>query len=573
MYRIAMSDERLARYAGEEAAAGGRQYARENRVFNLSLLWPELAAEVEGPGREPFRVVVTLAEQNAVWVPQKAECSCPSPDMWCKHAVAVVLTARDDPEQILQRQPLITTIRQMTLAQAQDFLVSLAAVPAVREQMERMVPPQPRKYSDVAAVRDLKEAVSQARDSLRDLINPVYHDGIDLPGALRPVLESAEELLEDGKAGQAAAQLLALTGAYLDVWTIMDDSDGDASGFVDEISPALAEAILLAELTETERGEFAPQLRKWAKEAQDYGVETLQAAWQAAERGPEAARALASLQEPLDEAGQVLALAWLAVLDKREQHHEFLAFAESLQKYGLYAAQLAKMGRVAEAVEYARTHINDSAGAVAALQSLWDYGAHQEAVQLGLELARRLPTETQSIASVVAGYADLRGDEESALAAYLLAFQHFPAVEHYERIKDLAGDQWPELSERLWQRLRQRNSSYAALRIFLQERMTADIIASCEGQEAWMDSGLLEEAAETVLSEEPEWVIRMLSRQAEAIIEAKQSTRYRRAARFLALVKKAYLAKGDAEGWAAYKAAITAAHQRKYALMPLIAAL
>lgn len=572
MYRIAMSDERLARYAGEEAAAGGRQYARENRVYNLSLLWPELAAEVEGPGRDPYRVVVTLAEQNAVWVPQKAECSCPSLDMWCKHAVAVVLTARDDPQQILQRQPLITTIRQMTLAQAQDFLVSLAAVPAVREQMERMVPLQPQKYSEVAAIRDLKEEVSHARDSLRGLISPAY-DGIDLPGSLRPVLESAEELLEEGKAGQAAAQLLALTGAYLDVWTIIDDSDGDASGFVDEISPALAEAILLAELTETERGEFAPQLRKWAKEAQDYGVETLQAAWQAAERGPEAARALASLQEPLDEADRVLALAWLAALDKREQHHEFLAFAESLHEYGLYAAQLAKMGRVAEAVEYARAHINDPAGAVAALQSLWDQGAHQEAVQLGLELARRLPTEMQSIASVVAGYADLRGDEDSALAAYLLAFQHFPAVEHYERLKDLSGGQWPEISERLWQRLRQGDNSYAALRIFLQERMTADIMAACESQEGWVDSGLLEEAAEAVLSEEPEWVIGMLSRQAEAIIEAKQSTRYRRAARFLALVKRAYLAKGDAEGWAAYKAAITAAHQRKYALMPLIEAL
>lgn len=563
MYRIAMSDERLARCAGEEAAAGGRQYAKENRVFNLSLLWPELAAEVEGPGREPCRVVVTLAEQNAVWVPQKAECSCPSSDMWCRHAVAVVLTARDDPEQILQRQPLITTIRQMNAAQAQDFLVRLAAVPAVREQMERMVPSQPRSYLDDGS-QDFKQEMSQARDSLRDLIGSVYDGAIDLPGTLRPMLEAAGDLLEEGRAGQAAAQLMALTGAYLDVWTNLDDSDGDVSGFVDEISPALTEALFLAELDEDERREVAAQLRKWDKESRDYGVETLQAPWQAAERGPEAAAELAFSKEPMGQAEEVLASAWLSALDKRGQDGEYLAFAARLGWHGLYAAQLAKMGRVAQAVEYAVAHVGDSEGALAAVRSLWDHGAHQEAVQLGLDLAPR----TGSIASVVAQYADLRGDEEGALTAYLIAFQEFPMLEHYDRIKDLSGDRWPEIAESLWQRLRKENSGYAAVRIFLQEHMTADIMASCD--RGWPDAAILEEAAETVLLEEPEWVIRVLSRQAEAIIEAKQSTRYRRAARFLALVKKAYLAKGDVEGWAAYKAAITAAHQRKYALMPLI---
>lgn len=139
MDRIAISNERMGQIAGSDVLADGLEYAKESRVFNVTVRRGHLVGEVEGTAREPYQVHVTLAPHHDAWVPEIVACSCSAPGVWCAHVVAVVVIARDFPDQILQRQPLTSLIRQLSLDEAQDVLIRLAAIPSVREQIKRIL--------------------------------------------------------------------------------------------------------------------------------------------------------------------------------------------------------------------------------------------------------------------------------------------------------------------------------------------------------------------------------------------------------------------------------------------------
>ncbi|PSR37278.1 MAG: hypothetical protein C7B44_04590 [Sulfobacillus thermosulfidooxidans] len=139
MDRIDISNERIGQIARSEVLAKGLTYAKESRVFNVTVRRGHLMGEVEGLGREPYQVHVTLAPHHDAWVPETVACSCSAPGVWCAHVVAVVVIARDFPDQVLQRQPLTSLIRLLSLEEAQDVLIRLAAIPSVREQIERIL--------------------------------------------------------------------------------------------------------------------------------------------------------------------------------------------------------------------------------------------------------------------------------------------------------------------------------------------------------------------------------------------------------------------------------------------------
>ena len=85
-------------------------------------------------------------------------------------------------------------------------------------------------------------------------------------------LQTAWEFIHAGDGPTALAILEAITDEYVRGWTELDDSDGYASGFFQDLGEAYTEAILSADLTPTERDTWARKLEEWDDEVQDYGV-------------------------------------------------------------------------------------------------------------------------------------------------------------------------------------------------------------------------------------------------------------------------------------------------------------
>jgi hypothetical protein len=106
---------------------------------------------------------------------------------------------------------------------------------------------------------------------------------------VRAVAEKAAKSLAAGDARGALTVLEALTEEYIAGWTILDDSDGAASGFFGDLHHLWTEALLVASgdpsagspvpapqvqagqaLTDAERTAWAQGLAGWQRELRDY---------------------------------------------------------------------------------------------------------------------------------------------------------------------------------------------------------------------------------------------------------------------------------------------------------------
>jgi uncharacterized Zn finger protein len=77
---------------------------------------------------------------------------------------------------------------------------------------------------------------------------------------------------------------------------------------------------------------------------------------------------------------------------------------------------------------------------------------------------------------------------------------------------------------------------------------------------------LVEKVADAVLIHRPDWVIQVSIKQAEGLIEKKQSKYYAAAARWLAKAKQAYINSGRQADWLAYLANLKTTYARRPAL-------
>src|SRR5206468_152670 len=79
-------------------------------------------AEVLGTDIDPYRVQVTFDADGLAG----ATCTCPYDwGGWCKHIVAALLVAREQPEKVEERQPVDTLIAGLNRDQLQALVLKL----------------------------------------------------------------------------------------------------------------------------------------------------------------------------------------------------------------------------------------------------------------------------------------------------------------------------------------------------------------------------------------------------------------------------------------------------------------
>jgi len=441
-------------------------------------------------------------------------------------------------------------------------------------------PQQRRPPVDPNVFRRQVRTILRSLDRMRSS-EAYWHVGA-VVNEVRQVLEQAQGFVAAGESRNALAILEAITEAYVTDWVELDDSDGEASAFFEDLGAVWIEAVLTADLTTRERQTWAQKLATWQNEVDDYGVdEAFEAAIAAAEQGWDYPPLRRVLQGEITDKGawedeapsyaDELAIARLNVLERQGRSQEYLYLAEAEGQTERYVIMLVHLGRVQEAVDYGLQYLGTTEEALALAKALREWEALQAALQMaehGLTLeGARVP-----LATWMADLALGMGETERALEAALIAFRGAPELAAYQRVQELAGERWPELRTELLAHLRQ-GHSYAppgTVEIFLHEGLVEDAMRAVERGASY---SLLERVVDAAIPSHADWAIQICCQQAEPIMQQGQSQHYHHAARWLEKARAAYRTAGRETEWQAYLAELLTRYRRKYSLIPRLEAL
>ncbi|NJM07778.1 hypothetical protein HC891_18690, partial [Candidatus Gracilibacteria bacterium] len=224
-----------------------------------------------------------------------------------------------------------------------------------------------------------------------------YYAAAGIVSALEQSTATIRAFLDRDEAEEALALLDVLTDEYSTGWIDYDDSDGELGLFFADIGRLWAEALLAADLWPDARSSWLERLQHWHSEAEEYGIEGLAIAVQAAEEGweePWVKRAILGRAQPGEHAvsdwDRALPLIRLRVLERQGQMDEALNLARAYGLVGEVALILARMGRSAEARELGLAQLETAAEALAlalALLDQQDIGGALAVGERGMSLA------------------------------------------------------------------------------------------------------------------------------------------------------------------------------------------
>ena len=582
-----LSEAVIRRYTTESSFQRGYSYYKQGAVLSVILRGNQLTAEVEGSQYEPYRVRITLEADGIA----DAYCSCPYDwGGYCKHIVAVLLTYIHNPELVEERPPLEELLAEMDRDQLRTVLQELVEHhPYLADEVESYVqavqkPPSDGKPSprlrrtplDPAPFRRRVRTILHSLDHMRPS-EAYWHVG-DLVSELRSVLDQVWEFVEAGDGRSALVVLEAITEEYMDGWTVLDDSDGEASGFFEDLGPLWTEAILSADLTKEERHSLAERLAEWQRELDHYGVEgVFDAAREAAVQGWDYPPLRRVLEGEITRKGawegeapwyaDELAVARLKVLERQGRYQEYLYLAEAEGQTERFVTMLVKLGRVQEAVDYGLRYLETTDEALALAEALRERGKVEEGLRIA-EHGLDLEGPKAPLARWLRDRALEAGREKLALRSAILAFRELPNLQHYLAVRSSAGDRWNELREEMLAHLRGAGNPYAQVEVFLHEGLVDDAISVADAHPHYYD--LVERVVEAALSSHPDWAIRTCLDQAERIVDQGKSKYYPYAVRWLERAKSAYLSAGREEEWRSYLDGLMDRHKRKYSLIPML---
>jgi uncharacterized Zn finger protein len=592
-----LTEAAVRRLARSQSFERGEHYYEQDAVIDLRRRGETLQADVEGSQYEPYRVRIEFDDTGIV----ETTCSCPYDHGGiCKHRVAVLLTYLREPEAVMQRPPvaeLLTDLDQETLV---TLLVDLVdEYPDLVGWIEREIEArstQEGSDEDGSPAAPTRQTTPDPETIRRHVDRILYPSGPPNSGAkdpyaemesrvadLRDLLAEAHASINAGDGETALPILEAIADELMDgEWLRLSHDDSTAIfEFFDELSAAVTEALLTAELSETDREEWADRLTAWADELASYTRHPpFQAAVAAARRGwndEHLQQALAGADDVALWAGDRpwyaddLLDARLAVLDREGRTDEYLNLARVTGQSVQYATKLIDLDRADEAVEYAREHLSTPADALTVAKALRDAGQPTGAIEVGRYGLNLDGTRNAVLAEWLRDVASAHGDGETATEAAIAAFKAEPSMAAYRAAREVADDDWPSIRDELLEHRQRRSPGRETAReyveIFLAEEMIDEAIAIAEESG---HSAVVEPVVEAVWDDRPEWTIAACKDQAEPIIEDGQSDRYRHAVQWLRYAGKAAQAAGDLDAWCEYVDALREDHYRKYKLRPML---
>jgi uncharacterized Zn finger protein len=578
------SETLIQRHSSPESFRRGQEYYRQGSVTSLIQRGRELAAEVAGSEFAPYDVRIVFDEAGIV----ESSCSCPYD--WggvCKHIVATLLACVHEPESVRELPALEETLSGLEREELKDLLLKLAErypylSGIIEGELALSTSPGPRPINADAIRRRLRASIQAP--GYTEPYDDYWHPSGDLDEARR-ILEGAWDLIRADDAREALPVLEAIAEEYLESpdvpdWEMMGDYGGDLLDLFEEVGAAFTEALLSVDLTPHEREDYSAKLDVWRGELGDYGVgDTFGAAFRAVEQGWSYPPLVGVLEDGVSDYNffeelldDPLTIARLNVLERRSRYEEYLRLSQAAGEDTSHAIMLVRLDRAEGAVEYASRHLSTPDEALAVAEALREQGDTEGALRLG-ERGLSLEGRKVRLAGWVRDLAEGLGRHGLALQAAVAAFYADPGLVPYRRVRELAGERWPEHRERLLDHLRHSTSYLPTghVEVFLHEDLVGEAIAAVEGKAAGSLVGsLVAQVADAAIESHPDWVIETCRGPAEEIMNEGRSKHYEEAVSWLAKARDAHLASGREQEWRAYLEELVTYHQRKYKLRPML---
>ena len=596
MTRPVLNLQKLRSHFAPRIFERGEGYQRGGEVLNLTLRDHVLTAGVQGSDTRPYRVTLTLSEDDM----RSADCTCPYGENfgdYCKHIAAVALEYYHRPDTAISEASvteLLSPLDAATLRSALEHLLEL--YPDAADRLELYLQRQAsarRQANDTSPSRPAERAPSLDtrlfEKMMRSAVRGASYDWDGFPEyrEVYEVIEEVKPFLARGAYREALELSRALTDTFIDEVNSLEQMyDGIGSsdeGIFADFDAALTEGVLGTRLTGGERKRLLHEVLAWNDQI---GNE-----WTSPEFAM-AAHALAEGLSPQDDEAQDLLKEVarlkicgpyeeirLRVLRATGRSEDALALAKQTEQGAGYLETLLDLGRLAQVINEYPEHLKTAADALSVARQLADEhpGEALHIAQHGLSLEPERPKRTfygyeepdkrLELASFTRTLASRLGEHDATLSASLLEFELEASLPRYEALRTLVSADWPQLKSKLHQDLRRASypNRHAAADIFLSENLPGDAVSVASAFES--DDALLRKVMDAVTSSHAPWVSYTARKRADPIMDEGRSNHYSEAARWLSYVKSALTANGQEAQWKAYIAEVRQKHRRKYRLM------
>jgi uncharacterized Zn finger protein len=546
-----------------------------------------LRAAVEGRQYQPYTVTITFDDAGVA----ETDCSCPYDHGGiCKHRVAVLLIYICDPDCITHEQPIAEMIVDADRDTLQDLLVELVdSRPEVAEWIETRLDATEEGTAPSSPVSINLDSIH--RQANRALPDPGPRGHGDAYTEAEHMAEDLDALIEQARIaikaddGETALDVLEVITEVLaeNKWAglLPPDVTGVYEG-LDDLSDTFIEAILTADLTESERDDWEQRLTEWNDQLRPFMAEsTLAAAAAAAVQGWDDERVQQAMQGALDEgefwdddarwyADDIVA-ARLAVLERQRRTDDYLNLARAAGQTQAYARMLVQEGRIEAAVNYGVERLSTPSTLLELAKTLHEHDQTQAALTVAEHGLTVDGLRQDTLAEWLRDQAASVDDAELALEAAVTAFETRPSLRAYQAVEEIADDDWESVRAALLEGLQTqdpgRRAASQTVEVFLHEELydEAIVLADSAGR-----ASVVEPVVKAILEERPQWAISACKAQAEPIIEQGKHDSYRTAVRWLEHAGQAARTAGELEEWRAYVEDIKDEHYRKYKLRPML---
>ncbi|AUB40007.1 hypothetical protein COO91_06004 [Nostoc flagelliforme CCNUN1] len=577
-----ISEFTIRRHANAKSFQRGEAYYEAGAVNTVTQRGDLLQADVVGSEAKPYHVNLSFDSSGLTSV----NCTCAyNFDGWCKHIVATMLVCARNPENIEQRPTLEELLNRLDHIQTQRLLQELVTEhPPLIEAIDRHVSWMTNSTDKQTTTKSLLHITidpapfrRQVRQILKDTVR-YFEEGCEedpIGEELLSVVQTAVDFSERGEGENAIAILEAITSTCVENWDDVAEYGAENDELIGELNNAWCEAILSAELTPEEKVDIQINLEAWQDEWNvDFGMimEALRQGWDypplvlvldgnISERG--------AWEEDVPDYADDLAIIRLKILERQERYQEYLYLAEAEGQTQQYLTMLGRLGRVEEAIDAAQTQMNSMEEAFALAKTLSVQGALQQALNIA-QNGLNLPGNCQyELGLWTSDLAIELGNSEAALLAIKAAFKVKPSFFNYQKMAELAGENWESVKTDLLRIIRSDSgggTESAKIDIFLHEGLIDDaIVIASELSSNY--SELIYRVMDAAIPHNPSWVIANARRRAEKIMDAGKAEYYYYAVEWLKKTRNAYLKSGKKGDWLTYRQNLMQTHARKRKLM------
>ncbi|MEF8783935.1 MAG: SWIM zinc finger family protein [Haloarculaceae archaeon] len=569
----------------------GQSYYEQGAVSDVVRRGKRVRAEVEGSRYQPYTVIIEFDDAGVA----RTDCSCPYDHGGiCKHRVAVLLTCLRDSDDLRTRPPLPELLAEADRETLEGLLIELAEDrPELADRIETRL-----ETTAVAEEAATEASISVNLDSIRRqaehaLPKPGQRGHTDAYAEAQRMAEELDELLEqarlalDAGDGETTLDVLeAITEVLVENrWPgLLPHDVPDLFETIDDLGELFIEAVLTAELDESERTDWEQKLREWDSNTtlQHFmGRSVLGAAADAAMEGWDDESVQWAMDGEFDHGEfQERSSGWetpsvidarLRILERQDRIDEYLNLSQATGAHTAHAKMLAETGQIEDAVEYVIEHLSNPRSVLELARTLEENG-HTAAAFTVAEHGLTVEEYGKSdLAKWLRDHAASAGEDELALDAAITAFELSPSVSSFEAVEELAGEDWETIRSDLLEFLRtEKPGGRAAARaaeVFIHEDQYEDAIDIAEQTKR---TSVIEPVVEAVIEERPQWVIETCKSQAEPIVEQGKHDSYDTAVRWLGRAGEAAQVADELEEWREYVETMRDDHYQKYKLRPML---